>query len=692
MLFSLFLTQNQLTAQQNCDYDYTLRCPPKFQGCLTESTNSANTGFPSIIRSGILCDSVQYSYTDQITLNNDCNNLFDRLWSATIPGSNTTRKCSQKIELFDNTPPQLMSCPPDVTLSLPDSIHTWINPEVSDNCDSVALTSNIASGTSFPLGITQVVFTVTDGCGNTNNCSFTITIEEGCTTEFELICPSDYRGCVGDDIDPSIIGSGNTTHMGDFCGSKSIGHIDSIMTDSICNTFIERTWFATASETDETKTCIQRIELIDSDAPIINNCPPDVTIDNPNTALNWLDPQVNDNCGQVQLISNYNSGAVFSEGQTEVIYSATDECGNESSCSFFVNVIVDTCDQNFTILCPPNFYACLGDSIDPYDTGQANVSHSGDFCGSLNISFQDSVISSFPTKHIVQRLWNATELGDGFTKKCAQIITLEDSQAPTIHNCPKDVTLDSDASSYTWTLPTASDNCTSVTLENSHDNGSTFPEGVTTVTYIASDDNGNSSSCSFDITVKRDDCTDNFEILCPTDYWGCRGESTDPKDTGRPNISHTGNLCGGVGITSEDKIISDSDCSLIIEREWTATLQNGALRKCIQKIRLEDNEAPSIYNCPHDVTLDINNSNYTWDLPTASDNCSTVTIESSHPNGSTFPLGVTKVVYTATDDCGNSSTCSFEITVKSEHTGSDLIIECPDDIILECGQDIHYDS
>ncbi|MEE9371512.1 MAG: HYR domain-containing protein [Saprospiraceae bacterium] len=854
ILCSLFLTQKQLSAQQNCDYEFSLKCPAKYQGCIDESSGSANTGFPSITRSGILCDSVQFTYDDQILGQNQCNLLFDRLWSATIPGSNLTRKCSQRVELFDNTLPLINSCPVDVTIALPDSTYNWANPQVTDNCGTVTLSSSHTNGSSFPLGTTTVVFTATDGCGNTNSCSFSITVDQGCTTEFTLECPDDYTGCVGDDFDPSVIGSGNTTHMGDFCGTKSISYTDNTLTNTECSVVIERTWAATASETGETKTCVQRIELIDTEAPIVHtcpsdinvdvpnttvtwtlptfsdncgtvntatnynsgstfpigvteviytatdqcgntstcafnvtvtdtcnteftivcppdftgcrhintdpsstgdanvshagnfcgtlsisyvdttitntscelviertwsatssetgesktcnqilvlvddtppsivNCPPDVNLDTPNTALNWLDPQASDNCGQIQLTSNFNSGTVFPEGQTEVIYTATDQCGNMSTCSFFVNVMVDTCDQNFSIICPSNYYGCLGDNTDPFDTGNANVSHSGNFCGTLSISYVDSVLFNSTSRQVIQRVWYAIDAQDGTKKGCAQTITLEDNQGPSIGNCPADITLNTSDHTYTWSLPTASDNCSTVTIESDVANGSTFPIGSTTVTYTASDDSGNTSTCSFIVTV-QEDCNQNFSINCPSNYEGCRGDSTDPSDIGTATVSHSGNFCGTVSVVFSDRIITSTDCSLIIEREWTAIAEkDGVKKRCVQMLRFEDKEAPSIHNCPRDVTLDFNNAQYTWTLPTASDNCSTVTLESSFPNGSTFPVGLTTVVYEASDDCGNSTRCSFNITVKSDNTGNGLVIICPEDIILDCGQDIHYNT
>lgn len=49
----------------------------------------------------------------------------------------------------------------------------------------------------------------------------------------------------------------------------------------------------------------------------------------------------------------------------------------------------------------------------------------------------------------------------------------------------------------------------------------------------------------------------------------------------------------------------------------------------------------------------------------ASDNCGAVTATYSHPSGSCFPVGTTEVTLTVTDAAGNSSSCTFNVTVVS---------------------------
>ena len=55
-----------------------------------------------------------------------------------------------------------------------------------------------------------------------------------------------------------------------------------------------------------------------------------------------------------------------------------------------------------------------------------------------------------------------------------------------------------------WTEPTAMDDSGHVTLKSrSHDSGSFFPIGTTTVTYVFTDDSENEASMSFRVVVKE---------------------------------------------------------------------------------------------------------------------------------------------------------------------------------------------
>ncbi|MEM9992238.1 MAG: HYR domain-containing protein, partial [Bacteroidota bacterium] len=55
----------------------------------------------------------------------------------------------------------------------------------------------------------------------------------------------------------------------------------------------------------------------------------------------------------------------------------------------------------------------------------------------------------------------------------------------------------------TWPLPMVADNCAITSLSNNFNSGDIFPQGTSTVQYIAADGSGNTTICSFDVHIIR---------------------------------------------------------------------------------------------------------------------------------------------------------------------------------------------
>jgi hypothetical protein len=107
--------------------------------------------------------------------------------------------------------------------------------------------------------------------------------------------------------------------------------------------------------------------------------------------------------------------------------------------------------------------------------------------------------------------WTVTD-GSGNTATATQIVTVTDDQKPTI-SCVGDKARITDTINCSYTVvgsefnpATFGDNCTGSTISNNYNStatleGAIFPKGTTTVIWTVTDASGNTSSCSFIVTV-----------------------------------------------------------------------------------------------------------------------------------------------------------------------------------------------
>jgi G8 domain/Ricin-type beta-trefoil lectin domain-like/HYR domain/Secretion system C-terminal sorting domain len=94
---------------------------------------------------------------------------------------------------------------------------------------------------------------------------------------------------------------------------------------------------------------------------------------------------------------------------------------------------------------------------------------------------------------------NNNPLLGGSGKNC----TLEGR--PIFAGCPANQTLTTvgTTATATWAAPTATGSCGTPTITSTHNSGTAFPIGTTTVTYSAKDAKNNTITCSFTITVTK---------------------------------------------------------------------------------------------------------------------------------------------------------------------------------------------
>ena len=508
-----------------------------------------------------------------------------------------------------------------------------------------------------------------------------------------ITCPFNFSSCPGVNTSPSNTGTATAVPGGVGCGQPIVSYSDVVISIGPCNGAIEiaRTWIARDPQNPNlSSSCVQNIRLRDITAPVITNCPPNITVAaNSNCAANvsWNPPTVTDNCGKLFLTVSHISGDRFPIGVTTVTYTAEDLCLNSSTCTFTITVTGQCCTVPPILTCPTDYNGCPQDTILPKKTGTATAIAGSPSCGTPIIIYRDSVLSTGPCAGAISlyRIWTARDPNDSTLRAtCKQKITLVDNTDPTITNCPANITVAPGANcqaQVSWNPPTINDNC-KATLSSSHSSGSLFNEGVTTVTLTATDLCGRTASCSFTITVTAC-CQTNPIITCPANYTACPGTSTQPSVTGMATAVSGHPNCSAPLITYTDNITSTGPCSgaTRIERTWKATNPNysNLSATCVQIIELKDVTAPSITNMPVNVTVAPGSNcqaQVSWNPPTITDNCGSTSLSSSHTSGSYFNEGTTTVTLTATDNCGNSTQLSFTITV-SACCNVNPVITCP---------------
>ena len=105
-------------------------------------------------------------------------------WKATDT-ANLTKTCTFRITVNDTEAPTL-TCPAamniNTTPNLCSAMATYNNPSFTDNCAPTTGTSTrisgLMSGSTFPVGNSNVVFQATDAAGNTRRCTMVITVTD----------------------------------------------------------------------------------------------------------------------------------------------------------------------------------------------------------------------------------------------------------------------------------------------------------------------------------------------------------------------------------------------------------------------------------------------------------------------------------------------------------------------------------
>ncbi|SMG13027.1 gliding motility-associated C-terminal domain-containing protein [Marivirga sericea] len=591
--------------------------------------------------------------------------------------------CSFTITLVDNIPPVFESCPSNITLDANEdcqAVADWTVPEASDNCGFAPnLTTNFEPGSIFPIGTTEVVYTATDEGGNTVECSFDVIVEDNTAPEF-LNAPTEIR------ISANEICQATPTWT-------EISAVDNCSADVTINsnfssgeifdlgeTVVE---YTAEDEAGNVQTTSFNVIVEDDTAPALDagTCPTNITVSaatNCEGIATWDAPTFSDNCNNFQISSSHDSGDAFPFGDTQVTYKATDASGNQSLCSFTVTVEDDTAPQ---ILEQPDdiFISAANDACEASVTWDEIIAE--DNCSEqLSIATNFNSGDLFPLGESVVEI-SVKDESDNETISSFKI-TVEDNTGPEVRNCPSDITVSAVAncqSSVNWIPPSFLDNCDSdVTLTSSHEPRAQFPVGITVVSYTATDNAGNTSTCSFNVIVEddvaplftnciadillsaNDDCEQIVEWVTPVVSDNCD-----------PEVNLESDFTSGDSFPVGTTLVT-----------YTAADEAGNTSVCSFNVVIEDKSAPLVSFCPDDLKISTAENCVgmaQWDEPVFED-CSNLDISSNWQLGDELPVGFTTIEYTATDENGLVATCSFEVEVLDQTVPE--VLNCVEDITV----------
>jgi Surface adhesin CshA repetitive domain/HYR domain len=280
------------------------------------------------------------------------------------------------------------------------------------------------------------------------------------------------------------------------------------------------------------------ITITYSGPPVFTNCPAPQNLGcNPTGIPNPLDLEVTGG-----TVTNNSLGPITTVGlcgrtQTRT-YTATDACGGTATCQQVFTWTIDTTPP--TASNPIDLNLACNATIPSPNTSL--VIDEADACGTPTVTWlNDGTPTLVGCQETTIRTYRVAD-GCGNTKDVFQnIIRIVDLVPPTISCDDNVVSENPQATTCTYQkvlTPTVEDNCSSsnqITITYSLSGATvaasspvtssavTFNKGITTVTYTATDLCGNSSTCSFLVTVR---CESN--IVCT--FWSedYAGENLNP--------------------------------------------------------------------------------------------------------------------------------------------------------------------
>jgi 4-hydroxy-3-methylbut-2-enyl diphosphate reductase IspH len=575
-------------------------------------------------------------------------------WNANDNALNSIT-ADQTITVVDTTAPQIKA-PEDISLEAINIEANIVDLGLPWVYDIIAVESfaNDAPDT-FPIGMTTITWTALDTSGNVASDTQIVSISD--TTAPIITAPSDI-------VVESTDVSGMQISIGDATVSDLIG-IDFTSNNApqlfnLGNTTI--TWTAIDTHGNNAS-ANQIISVIDTTAPSIV-APADVTIEAQDAESNTVaigTANAQDIIGVISIGND--STQVFSLGEHLITWTATDAAGNFATATQKVSVI-DTTSP--TIVAPESVQVEATSKLNNIvKLGNATAT---DFIGIKSVTNDAPEVYSLGETIVT---WTATDLG-GLTSTDTQTVSVIDTTLPTV-SVPKIITIE--ASSETQNVVdfggVYADDLVGV-ASVTNDAPEFFPFGLTTITWVVTDESGNIATSLQQISVEDTTLptiTVSADIVL---------EATSAQD----NVVNLGQAAAS-DLVSVSSITNDAPDTFALGETivtWSALDSSGNSANATQTITLIDTTAPVIES-PEDIMIEASSSDkniISFVTPSSTDSVSDVVVTNDAPTY--FSLGETVVTWIATDEHGNIANSTQKITVV-DTTAPELF--APSDVTID---------
>ncbi len=626
----------------SCPADETVACADDIMEGTPTTTLSCSLGStvtavgPALVSGQADCPGAEYEIV--YTVEDDCGR---------------TTSCTQTFTI-DNTAP-VISCPPDLTVECVSDIVAGM-PTVTTSCDvgSTITTSGptLTSGTDGADGATyDLVYTITDACGRMAQCTQTWTLGN---IGPSIICPPDEAVECFDDISegtPTV-----TTSCGLIPNISSTGPTLSSGQED-CDGATYEIVYTVEDALGRTDQCTQTFTISNTGPSFV--CPPGQMV----ACLSDISeatPTVTTSCGLTatltatapSLVSGQNgcNGSVYN-----ILYTAEDECGRTSQCT-----------QTWTLSNAGPTFTCPSDQtvtcFSEISIASPTVNSSCGLTATLTTSGPTLVSGEDECNGAVYNIVYTAEDECGRTSQCTQTWTL--SNAGPTFTCPSDQTVTC-FSEISIASPTVTASCgLTATLTTS---GPTLVSGedgcngaIYNIVYTAEDECGRTSQCTQTWNLSNTGPT----FTCPPDQTiTCFSEIS----IASPTVTASCGLTATLTTAGPTLVSGEAECDgAIYNIVYTAEDECGRTSQCTQ-IWTINTPNPTI-TCPTDATIECNTSIQPSVTGTATGTAScggipTIThSDNNTPAGCPTPETIIRT-WTATDDCGNTATCTQTITI-----------------------------